>query len=201
MNKAIDHLALLVSLVALTTASTPHIEQAPVSVPRLEVIRSTATPAVQGADDTPDVSTSDATAEAQDAVEPEAVSFESNTSGPTPLTEEPSVTFNCPTCKGEGIYFGALCPTCDGASAATLTKDGVTFSEQGWKQPAPTPPPVPAYPVRAAVSGRWIQVPTYGPLGRQRGFRWQWQPYQAPRQYQYQTRYYMNSCPTGTCGR
>lgn len=167
-----------------------HIEQAPISIPREEVVSATL-PDEAAREDAPeaDAPMSDATAEAHDAVEPEAVSFK-------------SVTFNCPTCKGAGIYSGALCPTCDGASAATLTKDGVTFSEQGWKQPAPTPPPVPVYaPVPAAVSGRWIQVPTYGPLGRQRGFRWQWQPYQAPRQYQYQTRYYMNSCPTGTCGR
>ncbi len=30
--------------------------------------------------------------------------------------------FNCPTCKGAGLYHGAICPTCDGASNALRPK-------------------------------------------------------------------------------
>jgi hypothetical protein len=44
-----------------------------------------------------------------------------------------------------------------------------------------------------APAGRYVQEPVYGPLGRQRGYRTVWQPYQAPRQYIYQTRYYVPS--------
>lgn len=125
-----------------------HIEQAPISIPREEVVSATL-PDEAAREDAPeaDAPMSDATAEAHDAVEPEAVSFK-------------SVTFNCPTCKGAGTYYGALCPTCDGAAAATLTKDGVTFSEQGWKQPAPTSPFATAVP--ATASGRSY---TCGPNG------------------------------------
>lgn len=126
------------------------------------------------------------------------------TDGPTPLTEEqfadlqrwlksggslqewadkhpdPALTVSCPTCKGAGIFHDALCPTCDGAAAATLTKDGVTFSEQGFK------------PQQAAPAGRWLTVPAYGPLGRQRGYQRVWQSYGTQQ-------YYAPGCAGGRC--
>lgn len=72
---------LILVLIAAFTTATPHTKPAPISVPREEVSPSTP---LQVRDDAPeaDESMSDSTAEAHDAIEPEAVSF----------LEEPGVT-------------------------------------------------------------------------------------------------------------
>ncbi len=67
--------------------------------------------------------------------------------------------FNCPTCKGAGLYHGAICPTCDGASNALRPKHLSELKSPPAHAPAyrPQPATVPRQyvPVRRRIGWRF----------------------------------------------
>ncbi len=78
-------------------------------------------------------------------VDPSATA-ESAASDSAVVFQQPELSaFNCPTCKGTGIYYGALCPTCDGAANA---------ARPNIELPRTQPPASPLPPQPASTGGR-----------------------------------------------
>lgn len=142
----------------------------PASIPESEVIEvSTATPAVQVADDASDatdVSDEATTAEAHDAVDPEAVSLTTETGSPAPDNQFVDANKMVPVPLQSTVFSHAI------------------------TAPAPVPVPQGRYVLTSQ--------PVYGRFGRVLSYRQVW-VWQGPRyQYQTRYQYYGN-CANGVC--
>jgi hypothetical protein len=91
-------------------------------------------------------------------------------------------------------------PEQDAEPEAVSFEQAVATEATVFSQPVATVQHVPV----AAPVGRYVLAsrPIFGRFGRTVGYQqvWVWQWYQAPRQYQYQTRYYYSgNCANGRC--